>query len=78
MNTLSRRVAGLLLTLFFGTSSVGTAAEAGNTNDALCVMTFNLRYASERPPNAWPQRRPVMRECILKMSPDLIGTQEGV
>ncbi|MBI3850517.1 MAG: endonuclease/exonuclease/phosphatase family protein [Verrucomicrobia bacterium] len=41
-------------------------------------MTFNLRYASSKPPNAWQQRRPVMRHCIEKMSPDLIGTQEGL
>ena len=41
-------------------------------------MSFNLRYASMNRPNAWPDRRPVMRECILKMSPDIMGTQEGV
>ena len=41
-------------------------------------MTFNLRYASSKPPNAWEQRRPVMRDCIEKVSPDLIGTQEGL
>jgi len=55
------------------------AAEApGTTPLALCVMSFNLRYASPTPPNAWPQRRPVMRACIEKMQPDLIGTQEGL
>ncbi|NWF86157.1 MAG: endonuclease/exonuclease/phosphatase family protein [Bryobacteraceae bacterium] len=41
-------------------------------------MTYNLRYASDRPPNAWPQRRPVMKACIEHVNPDLIGTQEGV
>ncbi|MBI2947386.1 MAG: endonuclease/exonuclease/phosphatase family protein [Verrucomicrobia bacterium] len=41
-------------------------------------MTFNLRFASAKPPNAWPQRRSVMRECIQKFNPDLIGTQEGL
>ncbi|MBI4324720.1 MAG: endonuclease/exonuclease/phosphatase family protein [Chloroflexi bacterium] len=41
-------------------------------------MTFNLRFASPKPPNSWPERRPVMRECIEKVSPDLIGTQEGL
>lgn len=55
------------------------AAEApSGAPAALCVMTFNLRYASSRPPNAWPQRRPVMRACIEKVQPDLIGTQEGL
>jgi endonuclease/exonuclease/phosphatase family metal-dependent hydrolase len=61
----------LSTSLAFGTS----AAESATT---LCVMTFNLRYASEKPPNAWPQRRPVMRECIEKVAPDLFGTQEGL
>jgi endonuclease/exonuclease/phosphatase family metal-dependent hydrolase len=41
-------------------------------------MTFNLRYASPQPPNAWPQRRPVMKACLERVSPDLIGTQEGL
>jgi endonuclease/exonuclease/phosphatase family metal-dependent hydrolase len=44
----------------------------------LCVMTYNLRYASATPPNAWPQRRPLMKELILKHSPDIMGTQEGL
>lgn len=44
----------------------------------LRVMTFNLRFASERPPNAWPTRRPVMKELINKARPDIFGTQEGV
>jgi endonuclease/exonuclease/phosphatase family metal-dependent hydrolase len=52
---------------------VAQAADAG-----LTAMTFNLRYASDTPPNAWPQRRPVMRRCIESVNPDLIGTQEGV
>jgi len=55
--------------------SAGEAAKAAGT---LCVMTYNLRYASSNPPNAWPQRRPLMRECIEKVSPDLLGTQEGL
>jgi endonuclease/exonuclease/phosphatase family metal-dependent hydrolase len=46
--------------------------------EGLCVMTFNLRYASERGPNAWPERRPVMRDCIRHVNPDLFGTQEGL
>ncbi len=44
----------------------------------LRVMTFNLRYASASPPNAWAARRPVMRECIRSCAPDLMGTQEGL
>lgn len=45
---------------------------------ALRVMTFNLRFASPQPPNAWPDRRPVMRELLQREAPDIIGTQEGV
>jgi endonuclease/exonuclease/phosphatase family metal-dependent hydrolase len=44
----------------------------------LTVMTYNLRYASATPPNAWPQRRPLMGELIEKLSPDVFGTQEGL
>jgi len=55
-----------------------SAENVVSSPDTLCVMTFNLRYASSKPPNAWQQRRPVMKHCIEKMSPDLIGTQEGL
>lgn len=42
------------------------------------VMTFNLRYASPAPPNAWPVRRPVVRELLQQEAPDLVATQEGL
>ncbi|MGZ8899693.1 MAG: endonuclease/exonuclease/phosphatase family protein [Limisphaerales bacterium] len=44
----------------------------------LKVMTYNLRYASTNKPNAWPDRRPIMKDCLTKADPDIIGTQEGV
>jgi endonuclease/exonuclease/phosphatase family metal-dependent hydrolase len=44
----------------------------------LRVMTFNLRFASERPPNAWPARRPVVKQLLEKARPDIFGTQEGL
>lgn len=44
----------------------------------LRVMAYNLRYASDRPPNAWPDRRPAMKRLLEREAPDLIGTQEGV
>lgn len=53
------------------------AAESAS-GKPLRVMTFNLRFASDHGPNAWPDRRPVMRTCIQEAHPDLIGTQEGV
>jgi hypothetical protein len=45
---------------------------------ALRVMTFNLRFASDTPPNAWPARRPVMKHAIEQAAPDVFGTQEGL
>lgn len=47
-------------------------------DDSLRVMSYNLRFASPVPPNAWPDRRPLMRELLKDTAPDLIGTQEGV
>ncbi len=55
------------------------AAVPGQGAEArLCVMTYNLRFASPRGANAWPERRPLMVECIKQVSPDLFGTQEGL
>ena len=59
-------------------SAVGLAAAEVEKNSSLTLMTFNLRYASSKAPNAWSQRRPVMRDCIQQVAPDLIGTQEGL
>ena len=44
----------------------------------LTVMTYNLRFASDTPPNAWAARRPLVRATVAKAAPDVIGTQEGV
>ena len=41
-------------------------------------MTFNLRYASNQPPNAWQAQRPVAKTLIESSNPDIIGTQEGL
>ncbi len=53
-------------------------ALAGRAAEPLVVMTYNLRFASTRPGEAWAERRPLVRDCIRELSPDLIGTQEGV
>lgn len=47
------------------------------SSTSLTVMTFNLRYASDEPPDSWPDRRPVVAECLRRVAPDVIGTQEG-
>jgi endonuclease/exonuclease/phosphatase family metal-dependent hydrolase len=69
-----------LLCLAMACVSLSAAAPAGAEADpaTLCVMTYNLRYASAFPPNAWWQRREAMAECIRSVKPDLIGTQEGL
>jgi endonuclease/exonuclease/phosphatase family metal-dependent hydrolase len=64
--------------LVFRAATLGAAAAGAFAADGVLVMTFNLRYASERPPNSWPQRRPAMKACLEQHAPDLIGTQEGV
>jgi endonuclease/exonuclease/phosphatase family metal-dependent hydrolase len=79
-----------LLTAYFMTIAFGcqensrstaaspASAPATAPSNAFTVMTFNLRYASAKPPNAWWQRRAVMAECIKQVNPDLFGTQEGL
>ncbi|MHB1001037.1 MAG: endonuclease/exonuclease/phosphatase family protein [Armatimonadota bacterium] len=42
------------------------------------VMTFNLKFATPKPPNSWSQRRPVTAELIQMVAPDIFGTQEGL
>lgn len=44
----------------------------------LLLATYNLRYAGDAPPNAWPQRRPLLQALLDRYRPDLIGTQEGL
>src|SRR5262249_30614864 len=55
--------------------------QAQPTNGALpgtlCVMTYNIHFASFIPPHPWTERRLPMRELIQKISPDIMGTQEG-
>src|SRR5215210_5748523 len=58
--------------------AAGAPAAAQESAAPLDVMTFNLRYASSAQPNAWPDRRPVMRELVERRRPDVIGTQEGL
>lgn len=54
-------------------------ATAAETNAAtLKVATYNLRFASPSGPNSWPERRPLVKEVIATISPDVMGTQEGL
>lgn len=81
MNTSIYSGRRLIYTLGFLLAGVWPICAVGNTNlpeQALTVMTYNLRYASPNPPNAWPQRRPLVLEQIQRIAPDVMGTQEGV
>jgi endonuclease/exonuclease/phosphatase family metal-dependent hydrolase len=74
-------VAGL--TLSGGISQAATnqfdeTTTTGGGAEPLHVMSYNLRYASDTPPNEWSARRPVMREQLRSARPQLIGTQEGL
>jgi endonuclease/exonuclease/phosphatase family metal-dependent hydrolase len=61
-----------------GCRSNGLDRPATADDPVLRVMTYNLRFASATGLNSWPERRPLMRECIQEASPDVIGTQEGL
>ena len=52
------------------------ADDAGG--NGLRVMTYNLRYASMKGSEAWPDRRPALKSLLKQQAPDLMGTQEGV
>ncbi|SMD26566.1 endonuclease/exonuclease/phosphatase family protein [Kibdelosporangium aridum] len=71
-------LAGLLLfpvTQAFAAENPVIGPARGN---ALHVMSFNLRYASDSEPNSWPARRPVMAQLLRREQPTVIGTQEGL
>ncbi len=66
------------LRLFVLAAFASSPLSAAAPELALRVMAYNVRYASNQPPNAWPERRPAMKRLLERENPDLIGTQEGV
>ncbi|GAB2643138.1 endonuclease/exonuclease/phosphatase family protein [Kribbella swartbergensis] len=70
--------AGLSLTTGVSQAAGEQAAAPAAADGPLHVMSYNLRYASDTPPNSWAERRPVMREQLRQARPQLIGTQEGL
>jgi endonuclease/exonuclease/phosphatase family metal-dependent hydrolase len=55
------------------------AADSARVSAAeLLIATYNLRFASSETPNAWADRRPVVKALLDRYQPDLIGTQEGL
>lgn len=63
-----------LVGLFFFAGVQASLADA----EPLRAVSYNVRYASNQQPNAWPDRRPLLIENIKNMRPDVMGTQEGV
>ncbi|MCC9607007.1 endonuclease/exonuclease/phosphatase family protein [Blastopirellula sp. JC732] len=50
---------------------------SAETNDAIRVMSFNIRYGSAQDgENHWDIRKPLVVETIQRYNPDLLGTQE--
>lgn len=73
------RAALVLVAAVLGMLAVNSGLQAQPADGlALRVATFNLRFASDKKPNSWAERRPVVRACIEEMAPDVMGTQEGV
>jgi endonuclease/exonuclease/phosphatase family metal-dependent hydrolase len=76
---ISRRLFLDLLTATFVLPSLASAADTARASASeLVVATYNLRFASSEAPNAWPDRRPVVKALLDRYQPDLIGTQEGL
>jgi endonuclease/exonuclease/phosphatase family metal-dependent hydrolase len=65
--------AALMLPSVAGTADIERASAS-----ELVIATYNLRFASSESPNAWPDRRPVVKALLDRYQPDLIGTQEGL
>ena len=42
------------------------------------IMTYNLRFSGETPPNSWDERKDYVAQLINEQSPDIMGTQEGL
>jgi endonuclease/exonuclease/phosphatase family metal-dependent hydrolase len=68
---------GIMLWLIAAVLGASALPVAG-AEPEITVMTYNLRYASDTPPNAWAQRRPVMKACVESVKPEVFGTQEGL
>ncbi|MGW6024109.1 endonuclease/exonuclease/phosphatase family protein [Streptomyces sp. NPDC055099] len=75
---LQTALAAVAVPLFTTALAASPAHAVERSGRRLEVMSFNLRYASTTPPNAWADRRPVTRELLRRARPHVIGTQEGL
>ncbi|MGI9092409.1 MAG: endonuclease/exonuclease/phosphatase family protein [Mycobacteriales bacterium] len=48
------------------------------TQPVLTALTYNLKYASDHPPHAWPARRGLVAELLREQRADVVATQEGL
>ncbi|MBM3846709.1 MAG: endonuclease/exonuclease/phosphatase family protein [Verrucomicrobia bacterium] len=75
-------IALLLAILLRPATGSCSQAPAGSPNPVresrLRAVTFNLRFASDKSPNSWAARRPVIKSCWNWMDADIVGTQEGL
>ncbi|MCE7002950.1 endonuclease/exonuclease/phosphatase family protein [Kibdelosporangium philippinense] len=70
---------GVSFALLMGTADADPSPIIGPAQaDGLHIMSYNLRFASDKKPNSWDQRRPVMAEMLNGELPTIIGTQEGM
>ncbi len=71
-----------MLRIAIGLLAVGLASLAfwssADGGEPLRVMTYNVRYASDQKPNAWPDRLPVARAMLQQYAPHVIGMQEAL
>jgi endonuclease/exonuclease/phosphatase family metal-dependent hydrolase len=74
----SARKRWALLLVWVAAGGLVAGEKDQGASSKLCVMTYNVRYASPAPPNEWARRRPLMHELIAQVGADLIGTQEGL
>ncbi len=80
------RAASLLCTfvaacLVGGASSIAPDQAATNAapDDAVKVVTFNIRYGTAGDgPNAWPHRREMVADLLREMNADIVGLQEAL
>ncbi|MGB7740070.1 MAG: endonuclease/exonuclease/phosphatase family protein [Steroidobacteraceae bacterium] len=76
---ISRRLfLGILATSSLQPAVASAADTVRASASELVIATYNLRFASSKAPNAWPDRRPVVKALLDRYQPDLIGTQEGL
>lgn len=76
MNSRRQFLASLAAAPCLASVAPAFSAERANAGELL-LGAYNLRFASDKKPNAWPDRRPVVKALLDQYQPDIWGTQEG-